>query len=347
MRTFAQKQDQSKEQQPSSLDRSNTPKPEPIHNTHLILQLQRTVGNQAVQRLLRANAVAGATNAAAVKTEEPSPRALMLLEMFTKNRPRFKKFSSSEYEFRERKDKDASRESIRVKEGEIYWTLEFVTNNKTGFIYVRQSQDETRIVNYFQSIQAEKASSDAASQKISDKEATSDKEDKPVAKAPPKEAAGNDEKEPPKKTSPSINQQASKENPKAESHYKIGKTHIPGGFFIGVLDQTWLPGKNHQGNPAQQGDMAGNLEESLVKFVQRIKASGTLPKELKISVIIYNDSGGPAPGYRYGAENLGFNIKKFLEARLSKSIKITETHGVVDTSKASAAEHWVTITPVY
>jgi hypothetical protein len=54
MRTFAQKQNQPQERVSPSLARSNTATSGPIHHTHPIVDLQRTIGNQAMQRLLRA-----------------------------------------------------------------------------------------------------------------------------------------------------------------------------------------------------------------------------------------------------------------------------------------------------
>ena len=54
MRTFAQKQNQPQKQLSSSLARSNTATSEPNFQSYPILHLQRTIGNQAVQRLLQA-----------------------------------------------------------------------------------------------------------------------------------------------------------------------------------------------------------------------------------------------------------------------------------------------------
>jgi len=56
MRTFAQKQNQPHEQVSSSFARSSTATSRPTHYAGHILYLQHTIGNQAVQRLLRANA---------------------------------------------------------------------------------------------------------------------------------------------------------------------------------------------------------------------------------------------------------------------------------------------------
>lgn len=56
MRTFAQKQNQPQKPVSSSLARSHTATPALHHRADLILHLQRTIGNQAVQRLLQANA---------------------------------------------------------------------------------------------------------------------------------------------------------------------------------------------------------------------------------------------------------------------------------------------------
>ena len=56
MRTFAQKRNQPQKQVSPSLARSNTTAPGLHHRADLILHLQRTIGNQAVQRMLQTNA---------------------------------------------------------------------------------------------------------------------------------------------------------------------------------------------------------------------------------------------------------------------------------------------------
>ncbi len=56
MRTYVQKQNLLQERVPPRIARSNRAMSEPDHYTQAILRLQRTVGNQAVQRLLRAHA---------------------------------------------------------------------------------------------------------------------------------------------------------------------------------------------------------------------------------------------------------------------------------------------------
>lgn len=56
MRTFAQKQHQPQKQVSSSLGRSNTAPTRPNLHSHPLLHLQRTIGNQAVLRLLQAKA---------------------------------------------------------------------------------------------------------------------------------------------------------------------------------------------------------------------------------------------------------------------------------------------------
>jgi hypothetical protein len=95
---------------------------------------------------------AKAGDGAALTAEEPSPRALMLFEMFDSNRAKFKKgFSDLEFS-RERREKDAKEETLHVKMGAINWTYVFVTNEKSGAMYVRQSQDGTPIVNIYQLI---------------------------------------------------------------------------------------------------------------------------------------------------------------------------------------------------
>jgi len=68
MLTSAQKQNQPQEPVSSSAARSKTPTRRSDHHEHLILHLQRTIGNQAVQRLLQPNAEefkAGSANPAA------------------------------------------------------------------------------------------------------------------------------------------------------------------------------------------------------------------------------------------------------------------------------------------
>jgi pyruvate-formate lyase len=53
MRTFAQKQNQPQKTESSSLARPNAATPRLNHRAELILHLQHTMGNQAVQRMLR------------------------------------------------------------------------------------------------------------------------------------------------------------------------------------------------------------------------------------------------------------------------------------------------------
>jgi hypothetical protein len=161
MKVHAQKQNKTQQRTSSNPTRSVAKPLVASHVVHPLIHLQRTIGNQAVQRLLDANAEglglpvlqrqAKSEDDPTVKTEEPSPRALMLLDMFTKNRSGFRRFSGSEFQ-REAHDKDASVETIPVKQGGIKWTYKFVTNNKTGAIYVRQSQDETQIVNFYEPV---------------------------------------------------------------------------------------------------------------------------------------------------------------------------------------------------
>src|SRR5215510_14218992 len=54
MRTFAQKQNLSQWKETSDLARRNTLTSRPIHHSHPIMRMQRTLGNQALQRLLQA-----------------------------------------------------------------------------------------------------------------------------------------------------------------------------------------------------------------------------------------------------------------------------------------------------
>ena len=56
MRIFAQKQNQPQRPVSSSLAQPHTAKPGLHHRSDLILHLQRTIGNQAVQGLLQAHA---------------------------------------------------------------------------------------------------------------------------------------------------------------------------------------------------------------------------------------------------------------------------------------------------
>jgi hypothetical protein len=56
MRTFAQKQNQPQRRLPSNLTQSKTATLRPHHPEHPILRLHHTIGNQAVQRMLQANA---------------------------------------------------------------------------------------------------------------------------------------------------------------------------------------------------------------------------------------------------------------------------------------------------
>src|SRR5262245_24830216 len=56
MRTFGQQQNQPQKRVSASQARSNTPSSEPDLPSHPLLHLQRTIGNEAVQRMLQANA---------------------------------------------------------------------------------------------------------------------------------------------------------------------------------------------------------------------------------------------------------------------------------------------------
>jgi hypothetical protein len=56
MRAFAQKQNQLQQKSSANLKRSNASAPAASHDAHPLLQLQRTIGNQAVMRLLQARA---------------------------------------------------------------------------------------------------------------------------------------------------------------------------------------------------------------------------------------------------------------------------------------------------
>jgi hypothetical protein len=140
-----------------------------------------------------------------------------------------------------------------------------------------------------------------------------------------------------------------KKKDKDKSAKKIGETIIPGGIYVGAFDQTWLPGNTFRGIPCHQGDLGQDLEKALINFVGRIKNSGYPPKELKVSVTLFNDTGSPAPGFKYAAENAASNMLKFLEARVPKSTKIIETHKVVDRGKSpnDRSVALITVTPMY
>lgn len=344
MRVSAQKQNRLQQQTSHNTTMSRA---HPLAVNPLI-QLKDTIGNQALQRLLLANGQQDEQRKN--KTEEPSQKALMLLDRFTKNKQGFRRFSGSEFQ-REANDKDASVEIIQSKKGEINWTYQFVTTRNTDFVYVRESQDGTEIVNYYQGILSEKTSPDAVSQSTSstyDKSTTND--DKPeFGKSPAKIPSDSGDKDASDDTRPPDHEKKHKDKSAKKKDCRIGETVIPGGIYVGVFDQTWLPGSTFRGIPCHQGDLSQQLEKALVNFAGRIKNSGCIPKELKISVTLFNDTGGPAPGFKYAAENTGSNMKKFLEARLAKSIKITATHKVVDPGKSPSGKSvaQITVTPVY
>src|SRR5215212_1314671 len=67
MQTFAQKQNQRQRRVSSNLARSNKPTPEPHPRAPRILHLQRTIGNQEMQRMLQTQveeSIAGLTGMA-------------------------------------------------------------------------------------------------------------------------------------------------------------------------------------------------------------------------------------------------------------------------------------------
>src|SRR6266446_6222762 len=77
MRTFSQKQIQPQNPVSSSFARSSMATPGPAHREHPILRLQRTIGNQAVQRILQTNAEelkAGLTGTASPRLEHDLSR---------------------------------------------------------------------------------------------------------------------------------------------------------------------------------------------------------------------------------------------------------------------------------
>jgi hypothetical protein len=262
MKAYAQKQPQ--QQSSPNLTRSSAQPLAASQAVHPLIQLQRTIGNQAVQRLLRANGQHD--DDPVVITKSPSPKALMLLDMFIKNRASFKGASESAFGT-EAKDKDASVESIQVKDGEIYWTLKFVTNNKTGVIYVRQSQDGTGIVNWHQGVLSEKA-------------------------APSEECAK--------------------------------KAWVKEFDFFSKM------------KPTPSGSIESSFEKKdLIQMVKLIEARNCPPKEIQVSVTLFNKIGGTVPSDNIAVKNLGFNFKEFLEARLPKSIKIIEVHEVLDLGETS------------
>lgn len=277
MKAYAKKQNQAHQQASPDSARSNARPLAANRIAHPSMHLQRTVGNQAVQRLLRAGTEglnspvlqrqAASKGDPAAKTVEPSPRALMLLDVFTKNRSSFKRVHESDFRT-ESKDKDASVESIRVKEGGIYWTLKFVTNNKTGVIYVRQSQDGTDVVNWYQGV-------------------------------------------------------LSKETAPAEE----------------CDTKAWA--KEFDFLSTKKPTPPGNIESSFVMthwiwLVKQIQSRSCPPKEIQVSVTLFIKTASTVPADNIAVKNLGLNVKEFLEARLPKSIKITEAHEVLDLGKSSS-----------
>ena len=160
MKVHTQKQSQ---QQVSTSVASTRPTSQ-SSSVHPLIDFQRTIGNQAVQRMLQTNAK-GPNAPAQLQAEaeddptvNPSPRALQLLKELNdakKDNRNICNFSGSEF-IREAGDTDAVTESIRVKneveeDSQVgaMWTYEFVENKRTGHIFVRESQDGTEIVNYY------------------------------------------------------------------------------------------------------------------------------------------------------------------------------------------------------
>lgn len=279
------------------------------------------------------------------KTKKPTDRASMLLQIFWKGvtNTGLSFTNSSESDFNTAlNDADARVETIQALKHGAYVTYTFITNKKTGFIYVRERQDVNGSAQYYQSgRQVENAASDTTSQ------AKSSKEDKSASEKQTKTASGSVEKKATDEATPSVDEKPPEVKSKPKSTSKIDKIILPSGW-MGGQDQTWLPGTDHHGKPLQQGDLTRDLENALIKLVKQIKNSASPPKELQISVTLFRTD-LPTPGYKYAAANLGFNIKRFLEARLSKSIKVTETHKFVDNGKTSpsAPQFLNTITPVY
>ncbi len=72
MRTFAQKQNQSQQKSSTSFTKPNRSAPAVSHEANRILYMQRTIGNQAVRRLLQARADGLATSNAKVGSETPA-----------------------------------------------------------------------------------------------------------------------------------------------------------------------------------------------------------------------------------------------------------------------------------
>ncbi|MCW3083933.1 MAG: hypothetical protein JWP12_1299, partial [Bacteroidetes bacterium] len=136
--------------------------------------------------------------------------------------------------------------------------------------------------------------------------------------------------------------------PSSNTAARINKISMPAGdesVYMSAADQSWIPGETHNGKPANQGDIGSDLEQRLGKMVKEIQTSTNPPKQIDISVIIINDTGGPALGYRMAAENLGYNIKKYLKTNLP-NIQINETHGVVRPEEIKAdTPTGVSVTP--
>jgi hypothetical protein len=84
-----------------------------------------------------------------LNTNEPSPWVLELLAFYSTNRnDKFVHLDAGLFE-QESHDRDAIVETIPVKKGGNYWTYEFIQNKKTGFVYVKQSQDGVGITSYW------------------------------------------------------------------------------------------------------------------------------------------------------------------------------------------------------
>jgi hypothetical protein len=280
------------------------------------------------------------------KTGPPSARAITLLQMFQKGvTDKGLPFTAAaQADFDTAAADPASRtETIQTKLNDADCTYTFITNAQTGFIHVRAQLTKTGASKYYQAEQAAIAAPTDASTGPGDKPAGANTGGSRAAAKPPtgtdapKETSSSGDKEPPDtKTKP----------PQKPKLHKLVLQDTSGGF-IGAADQTWLPGTD-RGKPLQQGDLTWELEDELASLAKRITKSDSPPKQLQVSVQLFNDTGTPAIGYGYAAENMARNIRKFLEARIPGSVKVSEVHQVIQGKKpAGPGQQLITITPVY
>jgi hypothetical protein len=245
-------------------------------------------------------------------------------------------------------------QSIEVKDAtrEIYWTLYFAANAETGDVYVHQVQKGTDIGNYFQGKLPQNPGEKKGSQKKqsiddepvpkTDGHAVEDK-DRETEPQDPVKSDAKTERTPEESPPP-------KDGQKNESLRKkrVSKLVEVRGIYLGVLDQSWLPGRNDKGQPGMQGDLGWSCEEALTRFATQIKSSAAFPKTVQINVILYNNTGGPAPGFQIAAPAAAFNIQTFLRGLLPSTITVTSTSSVVDPGNGpGGTQVLLTVTPIY